>query len=198
MGKIFVEETPIKGVYVIEPQVFGDERGYFFESYNEQQMLSLGLTMRFVQDNQSMSGRGVLRGLHFQKQHAQGKLVRVLAGSVFDVAVDIRPESETFGKWFGIILSDENRKQLYIEPGLAHGYLALSDKTVFVYKTTDYYHPEDEGGLLWNDPEIAIDWPGVKQAADGSMPMLEDSTPLLIKERDLRWPTLAQLRQIQA
>lgn len=192
MGKILVEETPLKGVYVIEPHVFGDERGYFFESYNERDFQTYGLEMRFVQDNQSMSAKGVLRGMHFQKQYAQGKLVRTLVGSVYDVVVDIRPGSETFGKWFGVELSEENHRQLYIKPGFAHGYLALTNKAVFAYKTTDYYHPEDEGGLLWNDPEIGIQWPGVEQGPDGSL-RLQDGTALTINERDRRWPTLQQL-----
>lgn len=192
MGRIIVEATPLKGVYVIEPHVFGDERGYFFESYNERDFQTFGLEMRFVQDNQSMSTRGVLRGMHFQKQHAQGKLVRTLAGSVYDVVVDIRPGSETYGKWFGVELSEDNHRQLYIEPGFAHGYLALTDKAVFAYKTTDYYHPEDEGGLLWNDPEIGIHWPCVEAGPDGSL-RLQDGTELTINERDRHWPTLAQL-----
>lgn len=189
MGRIHVEQTPLSGIYVIEPQVFGDERGYFFESYNERDFQTLGLKMHFVQDNQSMSAKGVLRGMHFQKQHAQGKLVRALVGSVFDVVVDIRPCSATFGKWFGVELSAENHRQLYIEPGFAHGYLALTDRAVFAYKTTDYYHPEDEGGVRWNDPEIGISWPGVSLGADGLYRM-SDGTTLRINERDLHWPLL--------
>ena len=187
MGSIRVEATPLAGVYVIEPQVFGDERGYFFESYNEHTMQTFGLKMRFVQDNQSMSEKGVLRGLHFQKRYAQGKLVRVLHGRVYDVVVDIRPESATFGKWFGVELSAENHLQLYIEPGFAHGYLALSDGAVFAYKTTEYYHPEDEGGLYWNDAAVGVCWP----VGDGLR--LEDGTPLKINKRDQSWPVLSEI-----
>lgn len=192
IGRFSVKQTSISGVYVIEPQIFGDERGYFFESYNLRDMQAAGLDMRFVQDNQSMSAKGVLRGLHFQKAHPQGKLVRTLLGSVYDVVVDIRPGSASYGKWFGIELSETNHRQMYIEPGMAHGYLALSERAVFVYKTTDYYHPEDEGGLLWNDPAVGIQWP-VCIHADGSITMT-DGTPLTINERDRRWPELSSLK----
>jgi dTDP-4-dehydrorhamnose 3,5-epimerase len=139
--------------------VFGDARGYFFESYSERDFRAAGLTMAFVQDNQSRSLRGTLRGLHFQRRFPQGKLVRAIAGEVFDVAVDIRPGSATRGKWHGVVLSGEKQNQFYISPGFAHGFLALSDSAVFAYKCTDFYHPEDEGGIIWNDSAIGIRWP---------------------------------------
>ena len=151
MGKITVTPCDIEGLYVIEPTVFKDERGYFVETYNQNDMKEAGLDMVFVQDNQSMSTRGVLRGLHFQKQFPQGKLVRVVRGKVFDVAVDLRSDSKTYGKWFGVELSAENMKQFYIPEGFAHGFLVLSDEAEFCYKCTDFYHPGDEGGLAWND-----------------------------------------------
>ena len=148
MGKITVTPCDIEGLYVIEPTVFKDERGYFVETYNQNDMKEAGLDMVFVQDNQSMSTRGVLRGLHFQKQFPQGKLVRVVRGKVFDVAVDLRSDSKTYGKWFGVELSAENMKQFYIPEGFAHGFLVLSDEAEFCYKCTDFYHPGDEGGLF--------------------------------------------------
>lgn len=165
MGKIKVTKCEIDGLYIIEPQVFGDKRGYFMETYNENDFHEAGLDMKFVQDNQSSSTRGVLRGLHYQKEHPQGKLVRVIRGTVFDVAVDLRKDSATFGKWFGVELSEDNKKQFYIPEGFAHGFLALSDEAEFCYKCTDFYHPEDEGGIMWNDSEIGIDWPldGIKE-----------------------------------
>ena len=161
MSQIKVTSAPngISGLYIIEPKVWGDHRGYFMETYNYNDMKENGIDAVFVQDNQSMSRKGVLRGLHYQKKHSQGKLVRVIRGSVFDVAVDIRKDSETFGKWFGIDLSAENKKQFYISPGFAHGFLVLSDEAEFCYKVTDFYHPEDEGGFIWNDPEVGIEWP---------------------------------------
>ena len=161
MGQIKVTKCPIEGLYVIEPTVHGDARGYFMETYNQRDMEEAGLNMVFVQDNQSSSTKGVLRGLHFQKEYPQGKLVRVVKGSVFDVAVDLRSNSETYGKWFGVELTEENKKQFYIPEGFAHGFLVLSDIAEFCYKCTDFYHPGDEGGLAWNDPEIGIDWCGV-------------------------------------
>ncbi len=155
-----VTTTPIDGVLVLEPKVFGDARGFFFESFNARDFeQATGLQRNFVQDNHSKSAKGVLRGLHYQTQHAQGKLVRVTQGAVFDVAVDIRPNSETFGKWFGLELSAENKKQLWVPEGLAHGFLVTSESAEFLYKTTDYYHPEFERSLLWNDPAIGIEWP---------------------------------------
>ena len=178
MGKITVTPCDIEGLYVIEPTVFKDERGYFVETYNQNDMKEAGLDMVFVQDNQSMSTRGVLRGLHFQKQFPQGKLVRVVRGKVFDVAVDLRSDSKTYGKWFGVELSAENMKQFYIPEGFAHGFLVLSDEAEFCYKCTDFYHPGDEGGLTWNDPEIGVDWP------------LEEGVDLIISEKDQKWKGL--------
>ncbi|MDR0760825.1 MAG: dTDP-4-dehydrorhamnose 3,5-epimerase [Treponema sp.] len=159
---IVVEPCPIEGLYEICPKVFGDSRGYFFESYSRRDFDAAGLTMGFVQDNQSLSVRGVLRGLHFQKTRPQGKLVRVIAGEVFDVAVDIRPGSSTLGKWHGLVLSGEKQNQFYISPGFAHGFLVLSESAVFAYKCTDFYYPEDEGGIIWNDPAIGVVWPGLQ------------------------------------
>ena len=159
MGQIKVTKAPIEGLYVIEPTVHGDKRGYFMETYNQNDMREAGLDMVFVQDNQSSSVKGVLRGLHFQKEHPQGKLVRVIRGSVFDVAVDLRQGSATFGKWFGVELTEENNKQFYISEGFAHGFLVLSDIAEFCYKCTDFYHPNDEGGIMYNDPSIGVKWP---------------------------------------
>ncbi len=180
MGKIKVTPCEIEGLYVIEPTVFKDERGYFVETYNQNDMKEAGLDMVFVQDNQSMSVRGVLRGLHFQKQYPQGKLVRVVRGKVFDVAVDLRKDSKTYGKWFGVELSAENMKQFYIPEGFAHGFLVLSDAAEFCYKCTDFYHPGDEGGLLWNDEEIGVEWP------------LEEGVDLIISEKDQKWKGLSE------
>jgi dTDP-4-dehydrorhamnose 3,5-epimerase len=148
----------IEGLWEIQPKVFGDNRGYFLEIYSKEDFFDAGLTMEFVQDNQSASKGGVLRGLHFQTLHPQGKLVSVLEGKVFDVAVDLRCDSETFGKYYGVELSSEKHSMFYIPQGFAHGFYVISDFAVFSYKCTDFYHPEDEGGLMWNDPEINIDW----------------------------------------
>jgi dTDP-4-dehydrorhamnose 3,5-epimerase len=156
---ITVTPCPLEGLYEIQPQVFGDARGYFFESYSERDFHAAGLTAVFVQDNQSRSVRGTLRGLHFQRRFPQGKLVRAIEGEVFDVAVDIRPGSATRGKWHGVALSGEKQNQFYIPPGFAHGFLALSDVAVFAYKCTEFYHPEDEGGIIWNDTTVKIRWP---------------------------------------
>ena len=187
MGQIKVTKAPIEGLYIIEPAVHGDNRGYFMETYNKRDMEEAGLTMNFVQDNQSMSVKGVLRGLHFQKQFPQGKLVRVIRGKVFDVAVDLRKNSNTYGRWFGVELSAENKKQFYVPEGFAHGYLTLSDVAEFCYKVTDFYHPGDEGGLAWNDPSIGIDW-GIKGTYNGTASAegytLPDGTPLNILDRD--------------
>ena len=178
MGKIKVTTCDIEGLYVIEPTVFKDEIGYFMETYNQNDFKEAGLNMTFVQDNQSMSVKGVLRGLHFQKQYPQGKLVRAVRGTVFDVAVDLRSDSKTYGKWFGVTLSAENKKQFYIPEGFAHGFLVLSDEAEFAYKCTDFYHPGDEGGLLWSDPEIGIDWP------------IEPGMELIISDKDKKWSGL--------
>lgn len=177
-----VTTTPIEGVLVLEPKVFGDARGFFFESFNARDFeQATGLKETFVQDNHSKSAKGVLRGLHYQTQHAQGKLVRVTQGAVFDVAVDIRPGSPTFGKWVGLELSAENKKQMWIPAGLAHGFLVTSESAEFLYKTTDYYHPEFERSLLWNDPAIGVEWPL----------HLLDAAPLLAA-KDVAALTLAQ------
>ncbi|MPN24390.1 dTDP-4-dehydrorhamnose 3,5-epimerase [bioreactor metagenome] len=151
--------TNIKGLYIIEQKIFNDSRGYFMETYSEKAFKEAGLNLKFVQDNQSKSKKGVLRGLHFQKRHPQGKLVRILKGEVFDVAVDLRKNSPTFKQWYGCIISEENRKQMYIPEGFAHGFLVLSDEAEFTYKCTDFYHPEDEGGYPWDDSSFNIEWP---------------------------------------
>lgn len=179
MGKITVERCEIEGLYVITPTVFKDDRGYFVETYNQNDFKEAGLDMVFVQDNQSKSSKGVLRGLHFQKEHPQGKLVRVLSGEVYDVAVDLRKNSKTFGKYFGVRLSDENKKQFYIPEGFAHGFVVLSDEAVFAYKCTDFYHPNDEGGLIYNDPDIGIDWP-------------VDGIELIMSDKDTKWKGLKE------
>jgi len=150
---------PIQGLVEIQPKIFGDSRGYFFESWSQRDFAEAGITLPFVQDNQSRSVKGVLRGLHFQKLHPQGKLVRAVEGEVFDVAVDIRPGSPTLGKWHAVTLSGEKQNQFYIPPGFAHGFLVLTETAVFAYKCTDFYHPEDEGGIVWNDPAVNIAWP---------------------------------------
>ena len=195
MGQITVEKNVggIEGLCVITPAVYGDSRGYFMETYNENDMNKAGIHITFVQDNQSMSTKGVLRGLHFQKQFPQTKLVRVIKGSVFDVAVDLRSGSETYGKWFGIELSEENKKQFLIPRGFAHGFLVLSETAEFCYKCDDFYHANDEGGLAWNDPEIGIDWAalGVNGQYDGTANaigyMLSDGTPLNLSDKDQKW-----------
>ena len=159
MGKFNFIKTSIDCVIIVEPTAFGDSRGYFMETYQKEDFIKGGITVDFVQDNQSMSTKGVLRGLHFQKQFSQSKLVRCIKGEVFDVAVDLRPNSPTYGKWEGVVLSAENKKQFFIPKNFAHGFLVLSDEAEFVYKVDDFYHPNDEGGLMWNDPDIAIKWP---------------------------------------
>ena len=194
MGQIKVTKCPIEGLYVIEPAVHGDNRGYFMETYNQKDMQEAGLDMVFVQDNQSMSVKGVLRGLHFQKEYPQGKLVRVIKGRVFDVAVDLRKDSETYGKWYGEELTEENKKQFYISPGFAHGFLVLSDMAEFCYKCTDFYRPGDEGGLAWNDPAIGIRWPEVlgeyPDCASAEGYTLQDGTKLNLSEKDQKWPCI--------
>ena len=152
-------KTEIEGVYIIEPKVFGDDRGYFMETYKESDFVAAGLDYKFVQDNQSKSRKGVLRGLHYQLHYPQAKLVRVISGEVFDVAVDLRKDSPTYGKWVGVILSAENKKMFMIPRGFAHGFVVLSETAEFVYKCDELYHPEDEGGIMWNDPEVGIVWP---------------------------------------
>ena len=194
MAQIKLEKTPIEGLYVIEPKVHGDKRGYFTETYNLNDMKEFGINTVFVQDNQSMSVKGVLRGLHYQINYPQTKLVRVIRGKVFDVAVDLRKGSKTFGKWYGVILSEENKKQFYIPEGFAHGFLVLSDTAEFCYKVSDFYHANDEGGLAWNDPAIGIEWESVvgeyKGSASAEGYSLEDGTPLNLSEKDQKWGTL--------
>lgn len=199
MGQIKVKKNVggIEGLHVIEPTVHGDSRGYFVETYNKRDMEEQGLNMVFVQDNQSSSAKGVLRGLHFQKKYPQGKLVRVVKGTVYDVAVDIRKGSRTYGKYYGVVLSEKNFKQFYISEGFAHGFLVLSDMAEFTYKCTDFYHPGDEGGLAWNDPEIGIQWPQVTGSYPGDASAkayrLEDGTPLNLSEKDQKWGGLSTL-----
>lgn len=193
MGQIKVEKNVggIEGLCVIEPAVHGDARGYFMETYNEKDMKEAGIDIHFVQDNQSMSTKGVLRGLHFQKQYPQGKLVRVIKGSVYDVAVDLREGSPTYGQYYGVELTEENKKQFYISEGFAHGFLVLSDVAEFCYKVTDFWHPGDESGLAWNDPEINIQWPQLRGTYPGSASAegytLEDGTPLNLSDKDQKW-----------
>lgn len=194
--KVLKNAGGIDGLHIIEPAVHGDARGYFMETYNQRDMEEAGLDMVFVQDNQSMSVKGVLRGLHFQKNYPQGKLVRVIKGKVFDVAVDIREGSGTYGKWYGVELTEENKKQFYIPEGFAHGFLVLSDVAEFCYKVTDFYHPNDEGGIAWNDPEIGILW-GIKGQYRGTASAegycLPDGTPLKLSEKDVEWKGIASL-----
>ena len=172
MGQFQFTKTGIEGLVVVEPKVFGDNRGYFMETYNYNDFKAAGLDMVFVQDNQSKSKKGVLRGLHFQKKNPQGKLVRVVSGEVYDVAVDLRTGSDTYGKWYGVLLSAENKKQFYVPEGFAHGFVVMSETAEFVYKCTRFYDPSDEGGLMWNDPEIGIDWP------------VPENAELLLSEKD--------------
>ena len=181
----------IEGLCVITTAVHGDSRGYFMETYSQRDMEEAGLNITFVQDNQSMSTKGVLRGLHFQKNFPQTKLVRVIKGRVFDVAVDLRKDSVTYGKWYGVELTEENKKQFLIPRGFAHGFLVLSDMAEFCYKCDDFYHPNDEGGLAWNDPAIGIVWPEVvgeyRGSADSAGYTLQDGTPLNLSEKDKEW-----------
>lgn len=195
MGQISVTKCPIEGLYIIEPAVHGDARGYFMETYSQRDMAEAGLNMVFVQDNQSMSVKGVLRGLHFQKQYPQGKLVRVIKGRVFDVAVDLREGSATYGKWYGVELTEENKKQFYISPALPMASWCCPDTAEFCYKCTDFYHPGDEGGLAWNDPAIGITWPELTGTYPGSASAqgyaLTDGTALNLSEKDQNWSCLA-------
>lgn len=180
MGNFKFTETGIDGVYIIETKVYGDHRGYFMETYQEEVFKAAGLDYTFVQDNQSSSRRGVLRGLHFQKNYPQAKLVRVLRGEVFDVAVDLRKGSKTYGQWVGALLSDENKKQFMIPRGFAHGFVVISDEAEFAYKCDEFYHPEDEGGLIYNDPDIGIIWPEVGE--------------VILSDKDRKNPALADLK----
>ncbi len=180
MGKIKVTQdcNGIQGLKIIEPEIFWDERGYFMETYQAEEFKKAGIFNTFVQDNQSASKRGVLRGLHFQIRYPQDKLVRVIRGEVLDVAVDLREDSKTFGSWFGVILSEENRKQFFIPKGFAHGFLVLSEQAEFCYKVTDFYRPNDEGGISWNDRELGIDWFGTKKIT---------KKDIILSEKDKRW-----------
>ena len=193
MGQIKVEKNVggIEGLCVILPAVHGDNRGYFMETYSQRDMAEAGLDIPFVQDNQSMSTKGVLRGLHFQKNYPQTKLVRAIKGSVFDVAVDLRAGSATYGKWYGVLLTEENKKQFLIPKGFAHGFLVLTDTAEFCYKCDDFYHANDEGGLAWNDPAIGIEWPDLVGEYQGSASAegysLSDGTPLNLSDKDQKW-----------
>ena len=193
MSQIAVEKNVagIEGLCVITPAVHRDNRGYFMEIYSQRDLEENGIHINFVQDNQSMSVKGVLRGLHFQKNYPQTKLVRVIKGRVFDVVVDLRKDSATYGKWYGIEMTEENKKQLLIPRGFAHGYLVLSDIAEFCYKCDDFYHPNDEGGLAWNDPAIGIQWPEIIGAYNGTASaegyMLTDGTALKLSEKDQLW-----------
>ena len=177
-GNFTFTKTSIDGVIVVDVKSYGDNRGYFMETYKESDFKAGGITADFVQDNQSASSKGVLRGLHFQINHPQAKLVRVVEGSVFDVAVDLRPESSTYGKWEGVVLSAENKRQFFIPRGFAHGFLVLSDHAVFCYKCDDVYHPNDEGGIMWNDPAIGVKWPAMQ--GDKSF----DESKIVLSEKD--------------
>lgn len=182
MGKIVVETCEIEGLKVITPTVIGDARGYFCETYHYEDYKAAGIPDIFVQDNQSASKRGVLRGLHFQIEHPQAKLVRVIRGEVFDVAVDIRKGSPTYGQWHGVLLSEENKKQFYVPKNFAHGFLVLSDYAEFCYKCTDFYHPGDEGGIMYNDPAISVEWP------------IPEGMDIILSERDTKWPGWKEMK----
>ena len=188
MGQIKVEKNVggIEGLCIVEPAVHGDERGYFMETYNERDMKEAGIDIHFVQDNQSSSRKGVLRGLHFQINYPQDKLVRVVSGEVFDVAVDLREGSPTYGQWYGVLLSAENKKQFFIPKNFAHGFIVLSDYAEFAYKCTDFYHPNDEGGLYFDDPEIGVEWP---------MPEGMTKEDLIISEKDHKWGGIKDLKK---
>ena len=180
MGNFTFHETKIRGVYIIDVKTYGDNRGYFMETYKESDFKAAGLDYTFVQDNQSSSQKGVLRGLHFQKTHPQAKLVRVIRGEVFDVAVDLRKGSETYGQWVGVLLSGENHRQFMIPRGFAHGFVVVSDYAEFAYKCDDVYHPEDEGGIMWNDPAIGVEWPQIGE--------------IILSEKDQRHPSLTEAK----
>ena len=180
MSNFLFTKTKIEGVFIIDVKTYGDKRGYFMETYKQEDFFAAGLNYIFVQDNQSSSYKGVLRGLHFQKKFPQAKLVRVLKGEVFDVAVDLRANSETYGQWVGVLLSEENHRQFMIPRGFAHGFLVISEMAEFAYKCDEKYHPEDEGGIIWNDPDIAIEWPKVNE--------------VILSEKDRRNPSLSECK----
>ncbi len=183
MGKITVETCEIEGLKIITPAVFGDARGYFMETYSERDFKEAGINAVFVQDNQSASSKGVLRGLHFQKQFPQDKLVRVVRGEVYDVAVDLREGSPSFGKWHGVYLSEENKKQFFVPKNFAHGFLVLSDYAEFCYKCSDFYHPDDEGGIFYKDPDIGVKWP------------IPEGMDLILSEKDTKWGGIKEFRR---
>ena len=183
MGKIIVETCEIEGLKIITPQVHGDARGYFMETYNYNDFKEAGIDVKFVQDNQSASKKGVLRGLHFQINHPQDKLVRVIKGEVYDVAVDMRPGSATYGQWKGVFLSEENKKQFFVPKNFAHGFLVLSDYAEFCYKCSDFYHPGDEGGIMYNDPSVGVEWP------------IPEGMELTLSERDTKWGSFDELNK---
>lgn len=187
-GNFTFTKTAIEGVIIVDAKSYGDTRGAFMETYKREDFVAGGIACEFVQDNQSSSVRGVLRGLHFQISHPQAKLVRVVSGSVFDVAVDLRPDSPTYGAWEGVVLSAENRRQLFVPRGFAHGFLVLSDTAVFCYKCDDVYHPNDEGGLMWNDPIINVEWPPLEGDA------IFDETRIILSDKDRAHPPLASLK----
>ncbi len=182
MGKITVEDTPIEGLKIIHPQVMGDPRGYFMETYNYNDFKENGIDVQFVQDNQSASHKGVLRGMHFQLNYPQDKLVRVIKGEVFDAVIDMRKDSATYGQWYGVILSEENKKMFFVPKGFAHGFLVLSDYAEFAYKVTDFWHPNDEGGIMYNDPDVGIEWP------------ITPDMELSFSDRDTKWPPFKDLK----
>lgn len=184
MGNFNFIKTEIDGMFIVEPTVFGDDRGYFLETYHYEEFKKAGIDAVFVQDNQSKSKRGVLRGLHFQTKRPQGKLVRVIKGEVFDVGVDLRKNSSTFGKWVGAVLSDENKRQLYVPAGFAHGFLVLSNEAEFVYKCTDFYDPQNEGGIIYNDPDVNINWP------------ISGDMEILLSQKDRVLPSLKSFQNI--
>lgn len=183
MGKITVETCEIEGLKIITPQVHGDTRGYFMETYNYNDFKEAGIDVKFVQDNQSASKKGVLRGLHFQINHPQDKLVRVIKGEVYDVAVDMRPGSATYGQWKGVLLSEENKRQFFVPKNFAHGFLVLSDYAEFCYKCSDFYHPGDEGGIMYNDPSVGVEWP------------IPEGMELTLSERDTKWGSFDELNK---
>ncbi len=179
-----LESTSLDGVKLLKPRVFEDERGYFVETWNYRTLSELGLDVRFVQDNESLSRKGALRGIHFQLNHPQGKLVRVICGEVFDIAVDLRKDSPSFGQWFGATLSQHNKRQMWIPPGFGHAYLTLSDQAVFSYKCSEYYYPEDQYTLQWNDPDVAIEWPEL------------DDAELILSDKDQRGLSFEALKAL--
>lgn len=196
MSKITISKCFMEGLYIIEPTLYTDLRGYFMETFNKEELKAAGINCEYVQDNQSFSKKGVLRGLHFQRKFPQEKIVRVISGEIFDVVVDIRTSSETFGSWYGVYLSDTNNKQLYIGKGFAHGFLTLSDQAIVSYKVSEGYHPEDECGIVWNDPKININWPLEQSNSLELRSVMKDGTRLTISDKDNNWRTLDEIIEI--